>query len=81
MADGGMKKWTTLRKAAGIRGVSIRFSLNVENEQDDARYKGEGNRIIARNVSKASKTLSRTSAIQLDKKKNGDDPRRWARLG
>ena len=30
-------KWTPLRKSPGIPYVSTRFSLNVENEQADAR--------------------------------------------
>ena len=41
MAVGGIHKWTMKppRKAGGIPRVSTRFSLGVENEQDDAGRK------------------------------------------
>ena len=40
MAVGGLNIWTPPRKAIGIPRVSTRFSLRVENEQDDAGRDG-----------------------------------------
>ena len=69
-----MKKWTPPRKAGGIPGASIRFSLNMENEQDDARNKGEGNHSMARNVSKASRPSRERASYSSTQKRVGMIP-------
>ena len=77
-----MNKWTPPRKAGGIPGASIRFSVNVENEQDDARNKGEGNHSVARNVSKASRSCRERASYSSTKKRVGMIPsvgRGWAK--
>ena len=72
MMVGGIIIWTPPRKAGGIPYVSTRFSLSMENDQDDAGR--DGRTRLARPNSQARLGIGEYSfdLFQLTTSKTGD---------